>query len=175
MLTQNMIKPADLPEQFYVDLAVGLQPFEDICDNYEIPEKDIANLVSDAHYQRRFRLACQAVEDDGRAFRARCRTLATKHLLSLENLIIDPETSASVRLETFKTLAKFGELEPAKPEQAGAVGPSLSLTIVAPDGSQISTGIGDLPALEALPLDDADDPDNSDLTDESLALEFNAQ
>lgn len=149
-----MINPAVLPEQFYLDLAVGLLSFEEICDNYELPEEDLDDMVESPIYQRRLRLAIQAVEDDGRAFKARCRTLVTDNLHRVTQIMADPEAPASTRLEAFKTLVKFGELEPVKQEQAQASGPSLSLTIVAPGGERTEHSL-----IEAQPINPDDEAD----------------
>ena len=126
--------PRDLPEAFYIDVAVGVQSYEEICRMYEVPDHVAAQLEHHSEFQRRLSLATQAVEDDGRAFRARCRTIVNNSVAHMSNLMRDPDTPASTQLEAFKTLAKYGELEPDK-AVAADTGPQLTLNIIAPDGS----------------------------------------
>ena len=124
-----------LPEQFFVDLAVGAREFLDICDNYGISKDEAEQLEHHPVFQRRFRIAEQAVVDDGTAFRARCRLVVSNSIPHIMGLMTDPEVSPSVQLDAFKTLAKYGELEPApKTSQSGPTGPQLVLNILPPGG-----------------------------------------
>lgn len=124
----------DIPERFFIDIAVGVYPFEDICKMYELDPDLAEDLEDDPVFVKRLKLAQQVVEDDGRAFRSRCRSVVQNSITSMEHLMHDPDTPPSTRLEAFKTLAKFGELEPRRSDENGPTGPQLSLTIIAPDG-----------------------------------------
>ena len=123
----------DIPDKFFIDVAVGVTEYEDICRIYNIPEPTAAQLEADPEFIRRVKIAEQSVADDGAAFRARCRTIVSDALPTMKTLMHDRDAPASSRLETFKTLAKLGQLEP-KPENSGPTGPMLHFTIVAPDG-----------------------------------------
>ena len=130
-----MINPKDLPDNFYLAAAVGIQSFEDILRMYDIPEEDAGELTAHPVFQQRLLLARDAVETDGTAFFARCRLLAGQTMPAMINLIQDPATPATVQLEAWKTLVKYGRLEPQPKEQAtGPSGPQLTLTIIAPNG-----------------------------------------
>jgi len=129
------IKPSELPEKFYVDVAVGVDSYDDLCRMYEVSDADAQQLENDAEFQRRLSIAKQSVEDDGRAFRARCRTVVNNSVAHMQQLLKDPDTPASTQLEAFKALAKFGELEPQTNGQDANTGPQLTLNIIAPDGS----------------------------------------
>lgn len=141
--------PKDLPEQFYIDLAVGVSTFEDICRMYQVEQADVEAIEDDPEFNQRFLLAQQAVMDNGEAFQARCRRIVNKTVVTMERLIIDPDIPASTRLEAFKTLTSYGKLEPAKANEGGPVGPQLVFNILAPDGtSLIEQPIGPTPVLE---------------------------
>ena len=130
------ISPSTLPDQFYIDLAVGVYPFEEICDMYGVDPTQGASVESTPEFQQRFLLAKQAVEDDGRAFRARCRTVVHNAIPHMERLMHDPETPASTQLETFKAMAKYGKLEPERVQDTqNSGGPQLVLNIIGPDGA----------------------------------------
>lgn len=125
--------PRDFPEAFYIDVAVGVHSFEELCSMHGIPAHVVETLEDDPDFKRRLALAKQSVEDDGRAFRARCRTVINNSIGHISRLMRDPDTPASTQLDAFKTLAKFGELEPDKAAPA-ETGPQLTLNIIAPDG-----------------------------------------
>lgn len=124
-----------LPEQFFIDLAVGVHTFEDICAIYSVDPEAVEDVESDDLFVQRFNLAKQAVEDSGEAFRARCRTIVHRALPLMETLMGDPDAPATARLDAFKSLVKYGELEPAKQETTDRAGPQFVLNIIAPDGT----------------------------------------
>lgn len=180
-----MINPKDLPDNFYLAAAVGIQSFEDILRMYDIPEEDAGELTAHPVFQQRLLLARDAVETDGTAFFARCRLLAGQTMPSMIDLIQDPATPATVQLEAWKTLVKYGRLEPQPKEQtAGPTGPQLTLTIIAPNGEtafttamnpnqpkRISGAVLDDPT--PYPLEDDDWVDPPDLpTTRASALEL---
>lgn len=129
------VRIEDLPEEFFIDLAVGTNSFLEICDNYDIDEPTANYLESQPLFQRRLRIAQQVVEDDGTAFRSRCRVAVANSVHHVVHMMQDTDVPASTQLDAFKTLVKYGGLEPQKEESAAANGPSLVLNIVAPDGT----------------------------------------
>lgn len=161
-----MFDPKDLPDNFYLAAAVGVQSFEDILRMYDIPLEAADDLTAHPVFQQRLLLAKDAVETDGTAFFARCRLLAGQTMPAMINLIQDPATPAPVQLEAWRTLVKYGRLEPQpKEQQSGASGPQLTLTIIAPNGetafgttlvSQQPQRLPDLPALSNYPAEDDD-------------------
>lgn len=129
-----MIKVSDLPEELFIQLAIGVDTFENICDNFGISAQDAQVLEVDPEFVRRMRIATQSVEDDGRAFRTRCRTAVNGTIHRVMNMIADPNVPATVQLDAFKTLAKFGDLEPVRQQASqGPTGPQLVLNILPPN------------------------------------------
>jgi hypothetical protein len=131
-----MIDPKALPDNFYLAAAVGVRPYDDLLTMFEIDQEDAEALQSHPVFQQRLLLAKDAVETDGTAFFARCRILAGQTMPAMINLINDTGTPASVQLEAWKSLVKYGRLEPPPPNQqvSSSSGPSLTLTIIAPNG-----------------------------------------
>jgi hypothetical protein len=125
----------DVPDAMFIDLAIGVNDFADICENYGIDETTAMYLSTTEHFKRRVRIAEAVVADDGTAFKARCRLAVTNTVDHVLNLVRDPAVPSTTQLDAFKTLAKFGELEPVRDANAGSMGPMLTLNIVAPDGS----------------------------------------
>jgi hypothetical protein len=131
-----MIDPKTLPDNFYLAAAVGVRPYDELLTMFEIDQEDADDLQAHPVFQQRLLLARDAVETDGSAFFARCRILAGQTMPAMINLINDTGTPASVQLEAWKSLVKYGRLEPPPPNQqaANTGGPSLTLTIIAPNG-----------------------------------------
>lgn len=129
-----------LPEEFFIDIAVGVNSFTEICDNYEITEPQSVALENDPVFQRRLRMAQEIVETDGTAFKARCRAAVTNSVHNVVHMMQDVDVPASTQLDAFKTLVKYGGLEPVKSDDGVGTGPQLVLNIVAPDGTNHNFG-----------------------------------
>jgi hypothetical protein len=148
------MKIQDMPERLFLDLAIGVSTFDEVCAVYGVDPEWLREQADDPLFQRRVAIAKQAVEDDGRAFKARCRTVASDLLPHVIQLMKDPDTAASVQLDAFKTLAKLGDLEPVKadPRSAGG-GTVLNLTIIGPEGQTVSPmAIPSAERVDDLPL-----------------------
>lgn len=126
------ITPSRLPDRLYLDLAIGTATFADICGTYGLDPDQVREHQDDPQFQQRLLQAKQSVEDDGRAFRARCRRVVHDTIPRMQMIINDPEVPASTCVDAFKTLAKLGNLEPQPAQQAGSNGNHLTLTIIAP-------------------------------------------
>lgn len=127
-----------LPDQFYLAMAIGTQPFDELCLSFDLDPEYVRSLDGDPLFLSRMAQARSAVEDDGRAFRARCRTLVQQVIPRMGQIINDPEVPASTQVEAFKALVKFGGLEPKETTQTNT-GATLNFTIIAPDGSRMKT------------------------------------
>ena len=160
----NIITANDLPDTFFIVMAIGVKPMQEVMTLYELTPSDIANLETDPVFHQRLALARDAVETDGSAFFARCRLLAGETLGNVINLIRDPGTPAATQLEAWKTLVKYGRLEPT-PAATGAAGPSLTFTIITPQGDTVvSTQLVSDPAIPH--LQDAQHTQHNYLTDD---------
>jgi hypothetical protein len=152
--------PNKLPDRFYLDLAIGTATFSDICGTYGLDPQSVREHQDDPQFQQRLLQAKQSVEDDGRAFRARCRRVVHDTIPRMQMIINDPEVPASTCVDAFKTLAKLGNLEPQPAAQAnGAGGNHLTLTIIAPGGAKqetqvVGTVIQPEPGSHSLDMDD---------------------
>lgn len=126
--------PTSLPERFYIDLAIGAQPFEDICTLYSLDPEAISQHADDPMFVQRLAQAEQAVADDGRAFRARCKRVVHDAIPRLQEIIHSPDVPAATQLTAFQSLVKYSGMEPEKQAQQTTQGPSISLTIIGPGG-----------------------------------------
>lgn len=125
----------DLPDKLYVDLGIGATSLEDICASYGLTTEQIDVYKNDPDFIRRVAIATKTVEDDGSAFQSRCRTVVYRLIPVMEQLVKNPDEPAGARVDAFKSLVKFGSLEPKSVDTT--VGPSVSLTIIAPGGTTV--------------------------------------
>lgn len=158
-----MLHPKNIPDQFYIDLAVGVSTFQEVCLMHGLDPDEVDALEDDPEFKQRAALAHQAVEEDGSAFSARMRTIASNTVQYVERMIKDPDVPASTRLEAYRLAARLGKLEPEKAAATQTpTGPQLTLTIIAPDGTRRDAfnpapKSGLKPALAHEDVEDAED------------------
>jgi hypothetical protein len=126
----------DFKPELFIDLAIGVSSFDDCCWANGLDPAAVRPWEGDPEFEHRMSIARRAVDDDGRAFRARCRTVVQDNVLEMEGIIKDKDVTAGHRIDAFKTLAKLGNLEPQEAAGAGS-GVGLSLTIIAPGGETV--------------------------------------
>lgn len=131
--------PVDLPDRFFIDLAIGAQTFEEICRIYDLDPAQVEPHTDDPRFMQRLAQAEQSVADDGRAFRARCRRVVHDAIPRMHSLIHNPDVPAATQLSAFQTLVKFSGMEPEKQAAQAGSGTTLTLNIIAPDGSRAFT------------------------------------
>ena len=149
-----MLSVADIPEQFYIDLAIGAKPTREIYDAYGLEQELVDS--KDMVFVQKCRTAKRTVESTDTAFRARCKAIVQDSLPVMRKLILDPDISPAVRTDAFKTMVKYAGLEPQPTAAQNALGVGLSLTIIAPGGQRLETSVTPRPVIEA--QDSSDNP-----------------
>ena len=140
-MTNMALQPSALPDRLFIDLALEAAPVKDVCRLYGIAPEALEALRENDEFATKLLQAKQAVDDDGRSFRARCRTAVHLAIPKIIAVVNDPKAPHAARIEAFKSLVKYGQLEP-KETQAQGGGAHLTLTIVAPDGARMETRVG---------------------------------
>lgn len=151
----NALAIHQFPDRFYLDLAIGTATFADICGTYGLEPDQVREYQDDPQFSQRLLQAKQSVEDDGRAFRARCRRGVHDTIPRMLQIIHDPEVPASTCVDAFKTLAKLGGLEPQPAQVGGSSGGNhLTLTIIAPGSQQETKVIGTVVQQDSIDMDE---------------------
>lgn len=140
MTTKSLtLPPVEIPEfspELYIDLAIGTASFDDVCWANGYDPAVVQPWTQYPQFENNLQIAKRAVEDDGRAFQARCRRVVQDNVMEMEGIIQNREVTANHRIDAFKTLAKLGKLEPQE-SNGVAGGAALSLTIIAPGGQEV--------------------------------------
>lgn len=146
--------PTNLPDRFYIDLAIGTQSFAEICRLYQLNPDEVEEHTEDPLFIQRLAQAEQAVADDGRAFRARCKRVVHDSIPRMQALINRPDVPAATQLSAFQTLVRYSGMEPEKQAKPTHSGPALTFTIIGPGQQRMETRI------EGTVVDNEDDEDD---------------
>lgn len=102
-----------------LDLAVGIDSIDEILDRYSLSEAEFNRLSETQSFRRELAGTIRDVRENGVAFSSKAKVQAEVYLGVLDDMINDPETPASVRLEAIRSTVKWGKLEPREEKGDG--------------------------------------------------------
>lgn len=139
------LKSEDIPDDFFLDSAVGIGSAEDICRAHKLDPADVATVVLQDWFVSR-KLQCeQAAMENGEIFKARSRFLALEAQPEMLNLIKDKDATGAARVAAYEALMRGGDLNPKQAAAAaGAGGATIVFNIVPPPGVEVPEHMGPL-------------------------------
>jgi hypothetical protein len=110
--------PATLP----FEVALGIHPLDEILLRHDLDRAQWAEIEGNKVFRQELIGAQQEIAESGLSFKRRAALQAELYLEEVDNLMLDPDTAPSLKLEIFKTMVKCGDLEPvpAKDKDAGS-------------------------------------------------------
>lgn len=105
------------PPQLVLDLALGLDGTEAILNRYNLTPGQLDRLYEIQSFRTQVAAAGRELRENGMTFKRKAAAQAESYLETIDGMMLDPDTPAGVRLEVFKTVAKYGELEPKESKQ----------------------------------------------------------
>lgn len=114
-----------------VDLARNIDPVSDILARYGLSQEELDRLFTHPAFRRDLAETTRDLHETGERFRLNARAIAEQGLETLDGLMHDPETPASVVLSIMQTLARWARLEPGKDDDKGSA-PTVNIQINVP-------------------------------------------
>lgn len=120
----------DVPEAMIIELAVGVNGFDDICRKYNYNTSQIEQLKANEPFRAKIIKMESELTREGYTNEFRARWLADVSLRILHERLIDPRTPTPVVLDIHKEMVKNGNLGP-KPNvtQTGNGGYSITINL----------------------------------------------
>lgn len=124
----------------YVDVAFGIEKPENVLRRYGFNDDDIRFLLNSDQFRVQVDRCRAELTSSGMMFKAKNAMLADSLMQSIYRQASDPQTPLAMKLEAYRTFAKFGGLEPQPSAQKGAIGGvSISINLSAGTGTQPQT------------------------------------
>lgn len=124
----------DVPPELVLELAVGVDTFDNICQKFGYSPVETAQLRHDVSLKARVLKAESELQKDGFIHKHRAAFGADSILKILISRGMDPSTPLSVALDIYKELVKTGDLVPKQNTQINQ-GSGFSINIVMSDGT----------------------------------------
>lgn len=113
MLEETQLTPIlDVPPELVLELAVGVDTFDNICRKHGYDTSQIEHLRNDNSLKTRVAKAETELQKDGFTHKLRAGYGADQILRILIARGMDPSTPLSVALDIYKELVKTGDLVP---------------------------------------------------------------
>lgn len=140
MFIQNHI--VDVPQKLLLDLAVGLDTFDDICARYDYTPEQTAQLRNNPGIKNRISRLQAELKESGVTFRMRNAHAAEDMIGVIWSEARRAETSLDKKIEAAKLFAKLGDLEPRTAQQTvNGGGVTISINIPALNDAQTAKSI----------------------------------
>lgn len=110
-----------------MDLAVGVDPVNEILDSYGLDFDDLERLMNNPTFRRELASLRREVAENGTSFRSKARMQAESYLSTLDDIVLDTNAPTSVRLEGIKSAVRWADLEPKK--SGGEEQPATSINV----------------------------------------------
>lgn len=101
--------------RFAFELALALEPSEEICERYEVSPQTFAKLRKNPAFMKQVVEYRAEIKEKGLTFRAKAKIMAEDLLNKAYEIINTPGTTAAVRADLIKWVGKMADYEP-KPE-----------------------------------------------------------
>lgn len=111
------------------DLALGLNPAQEIFAQYGYTQEEAVNLAQSPVFQTALKAYVEDVKAHGITFKARARVMAEALLANAYEIATDAEAPANARADLIKWTAKVAGYEPKNTEEA-VQGNGFALQIV---------------------------------------------
>lgn len=138
----------DVPQMLLMELAIGLDTFDDVCLRYGYTPEQTEALRADKGTAIQVSRMANELKSDGITFRRRAAHAAEDLVGIIWREARMTSTGLTTKLEALKTLAKLGNLEPKAEAQVSGAG--FSITVNLPGGS---TTISAAPTHQPEPID----------------------
>lgn len=139
----------DVPQQLLLELAVGLDSFDDVCARYEYTPEMTAQLRRDPGVNARVARLAQELKNDGVTFRVRSAHAAEDLVGVIWAEAKRTDTPLATKLAAAQFLARMGDLEP-KPS-AAPPGSRFSITIELPTSPSSANNHHPTPVIDVSP------------------------
>lgn len=111
-----------------LDIALESHDLHDLLQKYDLTEQDLDRLYTLPQFKRELLNARAELTQTGSAFRAHARVMAEAHLVTMNDLMNDPDVPVSQKVTIWQSLVRYASLEPAKAENALIQG-GINITI----------------------------------------------
>ena len=125
------LRPAikDYPQNFVMELALGLETEDALCVRYDFTPEEYALLLSNKTFQSDLANWKQRMADEGLSFKLKARVQAESYLMDIDGIIHDPSTSNETKLAAISRVVSWGGLDQKATQESSSSKPSITINI----------------------------------------------
>jgi UDP-N-acetyl-D-mannosaminuronate dehydrogenase len=116
------------PATLVTDLALGLDPLDDILLRHNVPQHRWDVLASHPAFIRAVATQAKEFGESGLTFRAKARAQAEDYLQQIDQIVVDATVDPKARIDAIKSVVKWAGLEPRE-EASQSSSPQVNIQI----------------------------------------------
>jgi hypothetical protein len=115
-------KPKDYPQNFCMELALGLEDEDALCIRYNITPYEYECLKENHAFQKDLSSWRSRVAEEGLSFKLKARVQSEMYLQEIDNIVYDPSTSPETKLNAITRCVEWAGLGPKQQVQSSGEG-----------------------------------------------------
>jgi len=104
--------------QLILDIALESHDLHDLLQKYDLTESDLDRLYTLPQFKRELLTTRAELTQTGSAFRAHARVIAEEHLVTMNDLMNNPDVPVTQKVAIWQSMVRYASLEPPKAENA---------------------------------------------------------
>lgn len=121
-------RPRDYPQNFCMELALGLEDEEVLCIRYDLTPYEYECLKENHAFQKDLASWRSRMAEDGLSFKLKARVQAESYLQEIDSIITSIDTSAETKLNAITRCVEWAGLGP-KQQDGKNSGTSVTINI----------------------------------------------
>ena len=114
----QLLAPAEpWPPKLAFDLALGIDTPELICDQYGLSENEFLAILNNPTFRKELAQHHKDLRENGITFKTKAKLQAEEYLGVLHEIIMSPDTAASVKTGAIKDIVKWAGYEPKESKE----------------------------------------------------------
>lgn len=119
----------EYPQNFVMELALGLESPDALCIRYDITLHEYSQLTSNPTFQTDLNNWRSRMADEGLSFKLKARVQAESYLADIDDIITSQSTSPETKLAAISRVVQWGGLESKGDNSSGSNKPSVTINI----------------------------------------------
>jgi uncharacterized protein (UPF0147 family) len=148
-----MTAPANpWPPQLILDIALESHSPDELLIKHSLDKDELDRFYTIPQFCREILHARAELASSGSQFRAHARVMAEEHLLTMNDIMNDPDTPKTLKIELWKSLVEYAKLKPPKETvDPASTGHNLTINIAGFAAAPPVAGPRPVPVIDVTP------------------------
>jgi hypothetical protein len=143
---------APWPSALIFDIAIEAHDVDELLIKYSLSKEELDRFYTIPQFRRELVSVKAELTSSGSTFRAHAKVLAESHLLTMNDIMNNPDASPALKHEVWKSLVEYAKLKPPKEAvDPASTGHNLTINIAGFAAAPPVAGPRPVPVIDVTP------------------------